>query len=115
MQLRARPVRVPQLHGLGAVLLLLAHVRGAAGGHLRHGHQPLPRRAREGGDGGVPRPGRRPGVGPHQGGQDHPQDDQEVPRRGSRPEHGAAQRGALPEHSLTSLVLRSLLKLNRYM
>ena len=48
----------------------------------------------------MPRAGRGAGLGPHQGGQDHPQGDQEVPGRWEGPVHGPPLRRSLPEHPL---------------
>ena len=110
-QLWPGPVCLSQFHGFCPVCLLLPEVRASTRRHVRHGVQSISGDTWEGGDVILPRPGRGPGVGPHQGGEDHPQEHQEVSWLRSWTIHGDSLRGSLQEYSVPSVVFWSLCKL----
>ena len=110
-QLWPGPVCLSQFHGFCPVCLLLPEVRASTRRHVCHGVQSISGDTWKGGDVVLPRPGRGPGVGPHQGGEDHPQEHQEVSGLWSWTIHGDSLRGSLQEYSVPSVVFWSLCQL----
>lgn len=128
-QLWPGSVCLPQLHGLGSVLLILEEVWAETRGHMCHCHKSIPQLTWAGGDDNMSWPGRWPRMGSYKGktrhgypkhlinrfftgGQNNPQEHKEMFGCWHRSEYGDVDSYNVPEYSVPSVVLWSLHQLD---